>query len=962
MLLVTGLFWLAAQLGFVFARSGQLTPVWPPAAVACATALLFGRRALLGVALFVIYDYVAVDFRQLERWPRALIEPASILLAATAVRAVAARLGFKGRLDSTAAVLSMVGLAIVYAGVNAAAMTTGYCGFAHSKGCVNAGWVSYWVQGAVGDVFGCLICMPAMLTWLEAAQRRLSQGWLAWLKAVAARLLPSRRQLMFIGAGAVAALLAWWVTRHVAVPVHVVGYLALPLLVWAALTFSPGFAHGAILAIGLATISLQLTAHPSTVADPVTHVASLFLFLLSVSALTLLVNVVVQQQRALAGELAFRAQQERVELMLQAASDAVISIDRRGRLSYWNPAAERMFGLASRDALGERVDRFLPVPGLADADGDLGLLRDARPALFSGEVLSLQAVDAQGGTLPVEATLTAYRHGDDWNATAFVRDARAHLLQQEALRQAKERAEEATRVKSLFLATMSHELRTPLSGVIGMLQLSLRGEMLWATRAKVSLALSNAEALLAIINDILDYSKIEAGKMSFERVDFDLREMLQGLAALMEMNAQEKGLSLILRIGPEVPQWLCSDPVRLRQVLFNLLGNALKFTERGFVELRVDWHAAAADPRHGRLSVEVEDTGIGISHEAQARLFRGFEQADLSTSRNYGGTGLGLAISKSLIEGLGGEIGVRSRLGEGTCFSFSIPAAMGQPVAASQASGTGPFDCRLRILCAEDGPTNQMIVRAFVEDMGHDIEFVENGRDAVLRCAETRYDVVLMDGRMPVMDGMEAARAIRVGGLERHWVLDPKVWIIALTANATVQDREACLAAGMDDFLAKPVDEQRLAEALHRAVDELTRRGHALERRAPQGGDTAADLEALLGGELDAKAAPATPAPEPAAAPPKPEAVPLKERLRRAFLEDGRKTLQSLHEALQAGDWSNAARLAHGLKGASFYVECTALADAAGALEDACDRPPPADPLGQWQALERRFEEWAREG
>jgi PAS domain S-box-containing protein len=814
----------------------------------------------------------------------------------------------------------------------------------------------------VGDVFGCLICLPAVLSWLRALDRRLQHGSGAWRSAVAVRWRALRGEpLAFIAIGLAATLVAWWVTRRVQVPVHVVGYLALPMLVWAALKFRAFFVHTAILATGLVTISLQLTASATAPTDFVTHVASLFLFLLSVSALTLLVSVAVQRQNQLATALAFRAQQERLELMLHNASDAVISFDAHGRLSYWNPAAERMFGCASGQALGRPVLHFLPLAGVDEGSFDLAELRQQQPELFSGQVLSLQSQDSEGEVLPVEVALTAYRSGEQWSATAFVRDARAHLRQQEALRHAKERAEEATRVKSLFLATMSHELRTPLSGVIGMLQLALRGELMWSTRSKVTLALNNAESLLSIINDILDYSKIEAGKMSFERVDFDVHEAVQALSALLELNAQEKGLSLLCRVSPEVPRWLRTDPVRLRQILFNLLGNALKFTERGFVELRVGWQPPAGD-EPARLLVEVEDTGIGISEEARARLFRSFEQADVRISRHYGGTGLGLTISRSLIEGQGGTIGVRSKEGEGTCFWFSLPVEAGQPVEKAAELPTGPFDCRLNLLCAEDGPTNQMIVRAFVEEMGHRIEFVENGRDAVARCAEQRFDAVLMDGRMPVMDGMEATRAIRAGGLDGHWVLDPDVWIVALTANATLQDREQCLAAGMNDFLAKPVNERQLSDALHRVVQALRERGRELEPQGPQGEAATASLDALLALDGPAAAPPVPPAPAPAAALPRPaNELPLQQRLRNAFLAEGRRSLDALKQALDAADWPEAARLAHGIKGSALYVDATILAEAAGWLETACDHPPPDAPEQEWQVLEQLFENWARE-
>jgi PAS domain S-box-containing protein len=968
--LVTALFWLAAQLGFVFSNYGYLTPVWPPAAVACGAALLFGVRVLGGVALYIAYDFIAYDPTHLARLPLAAVEPLAMLITAALTLRLANAARFDRRLGSVRSVLWLVGLALCYAAVNGVLITLGYCTVGHTWRCEKAGWVQHWIDSMMGDGFGCLICLPAVLSWLPSADERLAGGWRATLHAGAAALRQPRERWLFIGVGVLCAGAAWWMTRHLSVPVQVVGFLALPLLVWAALKFRPFFVHSAILAIGLGTIALQLTARAPAPAELPTHLAALFLFLLSLSALTLLVNVVVQQQNALATQLAFRTQQERVELMLDTASDAVISFDEATRLTYWNPAAERMFGCPAAQALGRPVQRFLPIPGLESAGDDLRRLRDARRELFSGEVLAIETRDAAGEPLPVEVALTAYLNGSAWNATAFVRDARERLRQQEAMRQAKERAEEATRVKSLFLATMSHELRTPLSGVIGMLQLGLRDEMMWATRAKVNLALSNAQSLLAIINDILDYSKIEAGKMVFEQVDFDLRELLQGLTALMDLNAQEKGLSLLCRIDPQVPQWLRSDPVRLRQLLFNLIGNALKFTERGFVEVRVGWQPAQGDERP-RLLVEVEDTGVGIPADAQARLFRSFEQADARTTRQHGGTGLGLAISKSLVEGLHGQIAVRSREGEGTCFSFWLPVEPGQPVQAARTTEAGPFDCRLRLLCAEDGPTNQMIVRALVEDMGHAVEFVDNGLDAVRRCAEQRFDAILMDGRMPLMDGVEATQAIRGGGTAQHRVLDPQVWIIALTANATLQDRERSLAAGMNDFLAKPIDERQLAQALHRAVRALREGGHELLPHAPQGMPAGIERPRVFDGAPAARAAIAgAMVPQPVAggagaavldsAPaPRADNATLKQRLRAAFLVDGSEMLASLRDALQAADWREAARLAHGLKGCALYVGCAPLADAAGWLEAACDQPPPQNPLGQWDVLQNLYDNWA---
>ncbi len=978
---VTLLFWAAARLGLVFDGHGYLTPVWPPAAVACVAGILFGPRCLVGAALYVAYDFADGDFRDLshDRW--ALVEPLAMLAAAAACRLAARRGGFDGRLDTLRAVMLMMAIGVLFALVNGACASLGYCGLAGSRRCAAHGWPGYWIQSMVGDVFGCLICMPALLSWgrwvdarLKAprpsARRRADDG--ARLPRV---LRLSREQGWFVACGAVAGALAWAITHGWNVPVHVAGFVCLPLLVWAAVKFPPLFVHTAVLGTGLTAISIQLTAPGSASADPVMHTASLFLFLLSVSALTLIVNVVVQQQRRLAGELVYRSQQQRVELMLQAATDAVISFDEHGALSYWNPAAERLFGRAAAQALGRPVHEILPLPklGLAMASsGSIAALCDAGDDLFSGAVIAFDARDAIGRPLPVELSLTAYRTARGWAATAFMRDARTHKRQEEALRRARDKAQEAAQAKSLFLAAMSHELRTPLSGIIGMQQLALRETLPPTARSRVSLALGHAQALLALINDILDLSKLEAGKMGFESVDFDLRELVRTLIELLDLRAQEAGLSLLADIDADVPRWLRGDPVRLRQILLNLIGNALKFTEVGTVRLRV----ACGPTETGRLllAIEVEDTGIGIAEEAQRRLFRNFEQADAATARKYGGTGLGLTITRALVDGMQGEISLRSRLGEGSTFRVALPVAPGSPVPARVEEAIAPFDCRLKVMCAEDSHTNRVIVQAFVEGLGHDVVFVENGLQAVQRCARERFDLVLMDGRMPVMDGLDAARAIRAGGLEAARVLDPAIWLVALTANASGDDRDSCLAAGMDDFLAKPLDERLLAQSLHRAADALRRRGRTLRPASaaePAGppesldalfmdteiGDDWNDTSTLAPPETAtrpaARATPAVPAAAPAAG-----VRSLAERLADAFRAETPRLLDDLAGAIAGRDFARAARIAHNIKGSAFYIRSEAMADDAGGLEDACDARDEAAVQARWGALQGSIRGW----
>jgi len=312
---------------------------------------------------------------------------------------------------------------------------------------------------------------------------------------------------------------------------------------------------------------------------------------------------------------------------------------------------------------------------------------------------------------------------------------------------------------------------------------------------------------------------------------------------------------------------------------------------------------------------------------------------------------------------MAGEITLRSALGVGSTFRVQLPVALGSPVETMAEEAVPPFDCRLNVLCAEDGHTNRVIVQAFVQGLGHDVTFVENGLQAVQRCAEENFDLILMDGRMPVMDGLAAARAIREGGIDGAWVLDPEIWMIALTANATGNDRELSLAAGMNDFLPKPVDERELAQALHRAVDALRARGRTLRPAAQSPTDvdsSLAALDAMLdepgpGGEGAGGAAVVErPVAAPAAAPIRS----LAERLREAFRTETPRLLAELAQALAARDFARAARIAHNIKGSAYYIQCEPMADHAAALEQACDDGDARAVESHWDNLQHCIESW----
>lgn len=465
---------------------------------------------------------------------------------------------------------------------------------------------------------------------------------------------------------------------------------------------------------------------------------------------------------------------------------------------------------------------------------------------------------------------------------------------------AQKAAEESNEQKSEFLAMISHEVRTPLGGVIGMLRSAKKDATLSAdTRNKLRISLGNAEVLLHIINDILDFSRLEAGKMPFETIDFDLPALLNDVVMLLADRAETKGISLVADVPADLPQWWLGDPVRLRQVVMNLVGNGVKFTEHGEVRL-------AATPAPGGVLLTVRDTGIGMDGEELRRLFQRFEQASAATSRKYGGAGLGLAICKNIVETLGGSIEVHSEPGAGSEFRVCLPLPAGRPApaAAHPASVRAPHAAKLAILCAEDGSTNQIILRELLADMGHAVTIAEDGLAALARLAERDFDLVIMDSRMPRMDGIAALRRLRAG---QDGVRNPAVPVIALTANAADDERRRFMAAGANGFLPKPIDEASLHAEIGRQIGLLT--------PSPD------ELDAMFG--VDGSQTPRPEAPSAAA--------------RAAFLSEAPRRLAAMRDGLAGGDAAAVSLHAHSLLGGAGYFGTAGLRMLCGRIEALAD-------------------------
>lgn len=625
-----------------------------------------------------------------------------------------------------------------------------------------------------------------------------------------------------------------------------------------------------------------------------------------------------------------RRSEERYRLMADNIRDLIWTMDLKMNLTYVSPSMRTMYGYSPEEARGFRFEKLLTpdsvqkVLALYRVIKNLMAQKNLSGSGFS-ETLVLEHVRKDGSTFwgETQVSITVDTDGLIVGIQAVTRDI-TERMRAETLVKDKEAAEIANRAKSEFLARMSHEIRTPLNGIVGMTELCLGQDPDESLKGPLQTIYEEARSVSGLVNDILDLAKIEAGKMTLERCPFDLADLVRTVAEGFSPRASQQGLHFETYLAPDVPAKLVGDPVRLRQVLVNLIGNALKFTPEGGVSVSGE---LVRDAGSGVvIQFSVSDTGIGIPLDRQQRIFEAFEQADGSTTRQYGGTGLGIAIAKEIVRMMRGEIGVVSEPGEGSTFWFTVELEKSTGREASRgregnvrpaASETQrrPSGRSRRILLVDDYAVNLEVARRHLEAGGYAVAIARNGSEAIDAYRSGEHEIIFMDIQMPVMDGIEATRSIRA--LEKSRGGDSRIPIIALTAHAVKEYIDACLQAGMDDYLIKPVFRQDLLDKVDRWIGS----GPAATGAAPPSG-TSAGREAL--------------------AEPMDFARALEEfegnreflmGLLERFLENVRAQLGTLREALDRADAEILRREAHAIKGGAANLVAGELSSAAAELE-----------------------------
>jgi PAS domain S-box-containing protein len=700
--------------------------------------------------------------------------------------------------------------------------------------------------------------------------------------------------------------------------------------------------------VGIIGVDLHVNEYRKRLASIRHHARITYALALTISGIIGLAVYLLSRRSARAHEQ-LRLHARAIEM----AGNAIVITDSNGNIQLANPAFTTITGYSREEAIGQNP-RIL-----RSGRHDRAFYERLWQTILSGHVWKGELVNRRrDGSLYTEEMTIAPVRDEQGNITHFVaikQDITQRKQFEQRLEEVAEQAQAASRAKSEFLANMSHEIRTPMNGILGMAQLLMDTPLNEEQKDYVTTLKDSAESLLSLLGDILDISRIEAGKMELRYEPFDLRQTVHQVARLFAARARQKGLLLQVEVDEAIPSSLNGDELRLRQILSNFVGNAVKFTEQGSVTIRVCLAEAGSEqkanslrrqfaiPEHFRtvwVQLTVSDTGIGIAADKQAAIFESFTQADGSATRRYGGSGLGLAINRKLTDLMGGTIGVQSEEGKGSTFWVTLPLfapnmeqSMGivgsglsrRDAAADESAASGVARAAGRVLLVEDNEVNRKVAVRLLQRLGYEVDVAQDGVEAVEKTAQQRYDAVLMDVHMPRMDGLEATRRIR----ERERATGGHQVIIALTASAMKEDVEQCLTSGMDDYVSKPVRLEVLQGMLEKwEVSDLS-------------GETAglppidhAFLTEMTGGDEE-----------------------FTRELLQEFLRTIPPLLSQVEQSVNAGDSEALARAAHTIKGSARSVGARAFAEIAFAVEQAGKEQRMGDASGAVQSL---FAEWQR--
>ncbi len=600
----------------------------------------------------------------------------------------------------------------------------------------------------------------------------------------------------------------------------------------------------------------------------------------------------------------------RLAAIVESSDDAIVSKNLNGIIQTWNAGAERLFGYRADEIIGQPITLLLPPERMHEEEEILERVRSGRRVVH----LETVRVTKDGRRLDVSVTVSPIKDQDGRviGASTIAHDITERKRAEAALLEAKTAAEAANEAKSLFLANISHELRTPMNAILGMIEFAMRHAINPTTEDCLSTAKESADILLALLNDLLDSAKIESGNLQLEAAPLRLRSILDQVTRVFSVRASERGLAFYCRTPEDIPDAVVGDKVRLRQVLFNLAGNAIKFTERG--EVAVSVRVESRDSEEVQLEFSIRDTGIGIPRDGLDRIFKPFAQADASTARRFGGTGLGLSISANLVAMMGGRIWAESEPGQGSTFFFTVRLPLAKELPLEQEPSLdvpAPPAAVLRILLVEDNPANQKLATYILKERGHTVEVAGNGQQALRMIQDSRYDAILMDVQMPGMDGLETTAAIRA--LESG---QTRVPIIAMTARAMQGDRERCVAQGMDGYLSKPIEAREMISQIESvvagaapAVCEPTAPTEPTGRTSAVVFDFGVALKRCTGSKN------------------------VLAGMVQSFLDEVRNLLPKMREALAKNDLAEFGRLGHRLKGTIAYLGAEPAEKAASAAE-----------------------------